>query len=83
MRDNRLRLQFVNALKEEGFSLTKKAFEADAIYSRFRLEKDLPKFFDVHQADAVGTKRDVQRILDANTEGFKRLQSVCKKVFKA
>ncbi len=76
--DADLRLRFMSELRDAGFKLTKKAFERDAVYSRFRR---LHHTADLDDEDSI---RDAVKALLKKAQGdFKRLEQVCSSVFKA
>ena len=78
MKDPKLRLACVDALKDAGFKLTKHAFTDSASFSRFYHEAR--RISEMNDESAV--LKAVQHVLGKAKDEFPRVETVLKQVFK-
>jgi hypothetical protein len=77
MDDSEIRLRLVNALKEGGFSLSNKAFDENAIYSRFYGKKHSIK--DATNYEEV--RDSIEKLLNKAKEEFPKTEAILRRVF--
>jgi hypothetical protein len=78
MNNSSLRLKCVNYLKEAGFSLSSKAFDENATYSRF-YGKNV-KINDM--TDYSQVSEGVEKLLKKAKEEFEKVESILRKIFQ-